>query len=110
MNKIRIHHGKEFEAFELQTDETPCKLIAAVFYQENDEHRLVLAEAEKYASLFAAAPALLEALKFAQTALADWRDGEDTTTHPEHGELNLEEVKYFVVDTAIELAEKEGGL
>ena len=49
----------------------------------------------------AAAPDLLAALEFVQTALADWRDGQNTTYHPEHGELNLEEVKYLVGDTAI---------
>ncbi len=41
------------------------------------------------------------ALKFVQTALANWRDEQDIV-HPEHGRLNLEEVKYLVVDTALE--------
>ena len=96
MNKIRIHHGKEFEAFELQTDEIPCKLIAAVFYQKNDEHRLVLAEAEKYASLFAAAPALLEACKEVRLMLNT--DLKDYKTEP----------WAMRVEAAIAQAEKEG--
>jgi len=103
MDKIRIHHGKEFEAFELQTDEIPCKLIAAVFYQKNDEHRLVLAEAEKYASLFAAAPALLEALRAAKAQLT----GVIIPMGAARPGTALNKV-IVQIDTAIKKAEKEG--
>ena len=109
MDKIRIHHGKEFEAFELQTDEIPCKLIAAVFYQKNDEHRLVLAEAEKYASLFAAAPALLEACNKALIAFRAMYHDIDK------GTVSLEDIYgnelYWPLKqlrAAIALVEKEG--
>lgn len=44
---------------------------------------------------------LTDALKFVQTALANWRDEQDII-HPKHGILNLEEVKYLVVDTILE--------
>jgi hypothetical protein len=63
MDKIKVHHNKIAEAFELQTNEKPAKLVAAVFHQKNDARRLNLNEAEKLAHLFAAAPALLAALK-----------------------------------------------
>ncbi len=46
---------------------------------------------QKRRRLEKAAPDLLEALEFVQTALADWRDGKDYTTHPRHGKLGLEE-------------------
>lgn len=59
-------------------------------------------ESESTAALFAAAPSLFEALRFVQTALANFRDGLDGTLHPEHGMLKLEEVKYCVVDPVIE--------
>lgn len=45
---------------------------------------------------------LTDALKFVQTALANWRDGKDITKHPVFGHLHLEEVKYCIVDTALE--------
>lgn len=41
------------------------------------------------------------ALRFVQTALANWRD-EEKIIHPEYGELNLEEVKYLIVDVVLE--------
>ena len=46
---------------------------------------------------------LVEALKFVQTALANWRDEEDII-HPEHGKLNLEEIKYLIVDEILKNA------
>jgi len=55
-------------------------------------------------SLIAAVPLLLEALQFVQLALAEWRDGSDEIEHPKHGKINLEEVKYLVVDEAISAA------
>ncbi len=42
-----------------------------------------------------------EALEFIQTALANWRD-EQPIIHSEYGELNLEEVKYLIVDPILE--------
>ena len=51
--------------------------------------------------LIAAAPELLEALQKIQ--LWNWRDGED-----EPDGLNLEEVKYQIVDKAIDKATKTG--
>lgn len=48
------------------------------------------------------APVLLDALLKVQTALANWRDGKDITLHLEgHGPICLEEVKYCVVDAAL---------
>jgi len=49
-------------------------------------------------------PTVWKALKLVQTALARWRDGVDAIlNHPEHGPLVLEEVKYCVVDPALEV-------
>jgi len=45
-----------------------------------------------------------EALKFVQYALAQDRDGLPIR-HPEHGEICLEEVKYIVVDPALDNAD-----
>lgn len=54
------------------------------------------------ARLYAVAEELLEALRFVQTAIANFRDGLDYTLHPGYGALKLEEVKYCVVDPIIE--------
>ena len=55
-------------AVEIQTDETPRTLVAAIFYSDA-KGRLTKAEAEEYGKLFAAAPELLEACKEALKAL-----------------------------------------
>ena len=70
-------------------------------------HNLDGQEVQANARLISAAPDLLEALVFVQKALADWRDGKEGTHHPVHGRLNLEEVKYNVVDLVIEKATGE---
>ena len=126
MSKIRVHHDKPYDAFELQTDDTRsnfrdslrgncltaathCKLIAAVFWQESSPHRLSLDEAEKYANLFAAAPALLDACNSYAEVFDD-----DTCKILEAAKGD----KYMVwlqgiiteIEAAIALAEKEGGL
>jgi hypothetical protein len=58
---------------------------------------------EGNAMLIAAAPRMLEALEQMQIALACFRDGQHYI-HPVHGPLGFEELKYLVVDTAINLA------
>jgi len=83
MSKIRVIRDGDDDGddmFELQTDDTrsnnraslrgnclsvntPCKLIAVVYWQHSSKYRLTLAEAEEYAYLFAAAPTMLDALK-----------------------------------------------
>ena len=67
----------------------------------DEDHADVLNAFCKYSQSYAD---LLSALKFTQTALANWRDEKDIV-HPKHGILNLEEVKYLVVDAAITKAE-----
>lgn len=56
--------------------------------------------------LIAAAPEMLAALIEVQRAIANDRDGEQYT-HPVHGKLALEEVKYLIVDAAIAAATGE---
>ena len=89
------------DAFELQTDDIPCKLIAAVFHRENYERRLSLDEAEKYAKLFAAAPALLEALNQI-LFIADCDEDEEAEPMGSFVKIKL------LAKAAIEQAEKEG--
>jgi len=64
-------------------------------------------ESESTAELFAAAADMLDALRFVQKAIANFRDGLDFTDHHEHGALRLEEVKYCVVDPVIDWAGDE---
>ena len=54
---------------------------------------------EANAKLIAAAPDMLEALLKVQTAIANWRDDVDS-------EMNLEEIKYLIIDPIIERATK----
>lgn len=61
---------------------------------------------EGQARLLNAAPQMLAALIEVQRAIANDRDGEQYTHHI-HGKLALEEVKYLIVDAAIELATGE---
>ena len=80
--------------------------VADCFYQGCDGEELSMETAEANAILMAASADLLEALIFVQKALAEWRDGSEETHHPEHDWIHLEEVKYLVVDTAIDKATK----
>jgi len=102
MNKIKVHHNKVAEAFELQTNEKPVKLVAAVFHQKDDAYRLNLTEAEKYAYLFAAAPALLETANNFREWWANHFEDHDQVSN---GELLCLDNDF---DAAIALAEKEG--
>ena len=61
------------------------------------------ATAQEIARRYNTHGALLAALEEVQRALACDRDGL-TYTHPEHGAICLEEVKYLVVDEALRLA------
>lgn len=66
-----------------------------VHYEEEDQFAYILSYAEVERAF--------EALRMVQEALANWRDGEDVALkHPKHGDLCLEEVKYCVVDPALE--------
>lgn len=75
-----------------------------------DQYRTRLAtftspEAAKvYGPMLAAAPDLLAALRLVQTALANYRDGEAVLL-PSHPNLCMEEIKYCIVDAAINVAE-----
>lgn len=53
------------------------------------------------ARLEAAGPAMFTALEIVQGAIADWRDGKNGTVVDGH-ELNLEEIKYVIVDPILE--------
>jgi len=112
MSEIIVHHDKAYDAFELQSNNVPCKLIAAVFYQDNEERRLNLAEAEIYADLFAAAPetkkqrdALLEACKELVRTCNSLAVAPDLTGLSKDRKFAQIIVK---AEAAIELAKKEG--
>lgn len=63
-------------------------------------------EAKANAYLYAASPDLLAALGDVQAALACLRDDVDYI-HPKHGKISLEEVKYLIVDPAINKADPQ---
>lgn len=69
--------------------------IASVNAIPEHEDSVPVEEKIANAKLIASAPSMLEALQLIQTALADWRDGK---------EVILEELKYNVVDVAIQKA------
>lgn len=72
------------KSFEIQTDETPARLVATVFWSELSAMRLRESEAQEYALLFAASPALLAACK---ATLEDLQIASETyeTCHEEPG-------------------------
>jgi len=117
MSEIRVHHNKEQDAFELQINDRPDKLIAAIFHRERNKQRLNLHEAEIYADLFAAAPetkkqrdALLDALK----AIANGNSASCLAQYCIDHQIDLTGVYInstickMIAKAAIELAEKEG--
>lgn len=55
--KLKVATFGEGKAFEIQTDEKPARLVAAVFWNEYRSGRLTKSDAQKYALLFASAPA-----------------------------------------------------
>lgn len=59
----------------------------------------VAALVEALETLLATSTPAYDAILEVQSALADYRDGRQYS-HPKHGELSLEEVKYCVVDPA----------
>jgi hypothetical protein len=59
------------KSFEIQTDETPARLVAAVFWSELSARRLRESEAQEYALLFAASPALLAACEYCHNLLCN---------------------------------------
>ena len=70
--QLLVCHQRPGDAYEIQTDETPRRLVAVLFHRDDgNKARLSTEEAAVYASLFAAAPetkrqrdALLEACKY----------------------------------------------
>lgn len=89
--------------------DTPGRLLGTCIAQLSHLHP---AEAKANAELITRAvnahDELVAALELVQEALARWRDGEDVhLPHPIHGALNLEEVKYLIVDAALAKARGE---
>lgn len=63
---------------------------------------------EANGALIAAAPELLDGMRYLQSVLASIRDNEEIPAHPVHGKIRTyEEVKYLIVDPLIEKATGE---